>query len=61
MLEKIKQEKLKRRLPLTNDYVFKKVFAKAGNEEILKDFLESIRYRDALYRNTKIYKEKLWD
>lgn len=42
MLEKIKQEKLKRRLPLTNDYVFKKVFAKAGNEEILKDFLESI-------------------
>ena len=42
MLEKIKQEKLKRRLPLTNDYIFKKVFAKAGNEEILKDFLESI-------------------
>ena len=42
MPEKIKQEKLKRRLPLTNDYVFKKVFAKAGNEEILKDFLESI-------------------
>ena len=42
MPEKIKQGKLKRRLPLTNDYVFKKVFAKAGNEEILKDFLESI-------------------
>lgn len=42
MPEKIKKEKLKRRLPLTNDYVFKKVFAKAGNEEILKDFLESI-------------------
>lgn len=42
MPEKIKKEKLKRRLPLTNDYVFKKVFAKEGKEEILKDFLESI-------------------
>lgn len=31
-----------RRLPLTNDYVFKRIFAKEGNEEILKDLLESI-------------------
>ncbi len=30
------------RLPLTNDYVFKRVFAKEGNEDILKDFLEAI-------------------
>ena len=30
------------RLPLTNDYVFKRVFAKEGNENILKDFLEEI-------------------
>lgn len=45
---KIKEDsilsKIKRlnRLPLTSDYVFKRVFAKEGNEDILKDFLESI-------------------
>lgn len=30
------------RLPLNNDYVFKRVFAHKGNEDILKDFLEAI-------------------
>lgn len=30
------------RLPLCNDYVFKRVFAKEGNENLLKDFLEAI-------------------
>ena len=30
------------RLPLTNDYVFKRIFAQEGNESILKDFLEAI-------------------
>lgn len=30
------------RLPLNNDYVFKRVFAHEGNEDILKDFLEAI-------------------
>ena len=39
MINKIKPNK---RLPLTNDYIFKKVFAKSGNEEILKDLLESV-------------------
>ena len=39
MINKIRPEK---RLPLTNDYIFKKVFAKSGNEEILKDLLESV-------------------
>lgn len=29
-------------LELTNDYIFKRVFSKKGNEEILKDLLESI-------------------
>ena len=29
-------------LKLTNDFVFKKVFGKKGNESILKDFLEAI-------------------
>ena len=38
----IKENNIQRRLPLTNDYVFKRVFAKEGNEEILKDLLESI-------------------
>lgn len=30
------------KLPLTNDYIFKKIFAKKGNESILKDFLIGI-------------------
>ena len=30
------------RLPLCSDYVFKRVFAKEGNENLLKDFLEAI-------------------
>lgn len=30
------------RLPLTNDYIFKRVFACKGSEDILKDFLEAI-------------------
>lgn len=29
-------------LELTNDYIFKRVFSKKGNEDILKDLLESI-------------------
>ena len=28
------------RLPLTDDYIFKRVFAFEGNESVLKDFLE---------------------
>ena len=30
------------KLKLTNDFIFKKVFGKQGNESILKDFLEAI-------------------
>lgn len=30
------------RLPLNNDYVFKRVFAYEGNEDLLRDFLEAI-------------------
>ena len=30
------------KLPITNDYIFKKIFSKKGNETILKDFLISI-------------------
>ena len=40
-MTKIKNNKIDR-LPLTNDYIFKRVFAKQGNENILKDFLEAI-------------------
>lgn len=40
MAEKINQKV--DRLPLCSDYVFKRVFAKEGNENLLKDFLEAI-------------------
>lgn len=30
------------KLPITNDYIFKKIFSKKGNESILKDFLIGI-------------------
>ena len=29
-------------LPLSNDYVFKRIFGKGGNEKILKSLLEAI-------------------
>ena len=38
------------KLKLTNDFIFKKVFGKKGNESILKDLLEAI---------LKIKKEKI--
>ena len=31
-----------KRLPLTSDIVFKRVFSKEGNEDILKSLLEAI-------------------
>ncbi len=31
-----------RKLPITNDYIFKRIFSKKGNESILKDFLIAI-------------------
>ena len=34
------------RLPLTDDYIFKSVFAFEGNESVLKDFLEAILKKD---------------
>ena len=30
---------VEKKLPVTNDYIFKKIFSKKGNESILKDFL----------------------
>ena len=33
---------LKTKIPITNDYIFKKIFAKKANESILKDFLIAI-------------------
>lgn len=42
-MEKLEQQnKQVRMLPLTNDFVFKRVFTKDGNEELLKDFLSGI-------------------
>lgn len=34
------------RLPLTDEYIFKRVFAFKGNESVLKDFLEAILKKD---------------
>ena len=34
------------KLPITNDYIFKRVFAFEGNESVLKDFLEAILKKD---------------
>ena len=34
------------RLPLTDDYIFKRVFAFEGNESVLKDLLEAILRKD---------------
>ena len=31
-----------KKIPVTNDYIFKKIFAKKGNESILKDFLIAV-------------------
>ena len=33
---------IKTKIPVTNDYIFKKIFSKKGNESILKDFLIAI-------------------
>ena len=40
--EKAQTGKKFERLPITNDYIFKRVFAYEGNESILKDLLEAI-------------------
>ncbi len=40
--EKAQTGKKIERLPITNDYIFKRVFAYEGNESILKDLLEAI-------------------
>lgn len=52
------------RLPLTNDYVFKRVFAKEGNENILKDLLEAvldIKIEKVEVQNPEIPKEAIED
>ena len=36
------EEQRVRRLPLTSDYVFKRIFAREENNSMLKDFLEAI-------------------
>lgn len=35
---------LEKRLPLTSDYVFKRIFGQEENKGALIDFLESIKY-----------------
>ena len=40
--KEIKKNNGFKRLPITNDYIFKRIFAYEGNESILKDLLEAI-------------------
>ena len=52
------------RLPLTNDYVFKRVFTKEGNESMLKDLLEAIleiKIEKVEVKNPEIPKETIQD
>lgn len=42
MSDKKENNKKKDKLLLTNDFVFKRIFAKKGNESFLKDFLSSL-------------------
>ena len=47
-------------LPLSNDYVFKRVFGKDGNENILKSLLEAIlkiKIKSIEIKNPEIPKE----
>ena len=49
------------RLPLTDDYIFKRVFAFEGNESVLKDFLEAILKKDikeVTIKNATLYVRK---
>ena len=42
MTQKVPNEKIKRKLNLKNDIIFKAFFSRKGNEKYLKDFLSSI-------------------
>ena len=42
LLNQLKNLKEVNMLPLSNDYVFKRIFGKGGNEKILKSLLEAI-------------------
>ena len=41
-MNNLKKQKEVDMLPLSNDYVFKRIFGKGGNEKILKSLLEAI-------------------
>ena len=49
-------------LPLSNDYVFKRIFGKGGNERILKSLLEAIleiKIQKIEIKNSEIPKESI--
>lgn len=51
-------------LPLSNDYVFKRIFGKGGNERILKSLLEAIiriKIKSIEVQNPEIPKENIND
>lgn len=60
--QKTIQEEGQSRLPLTSDYVFKRVFAKDENNSMLKDFLEAIldrKINKVVVKNPEIPKNML--
>ena len=49
LLNQLKNLKEVDMLPLSNDYVFKRIFGKGGNEKILKSLLEAMQKIQSLY------------
>ena len=61
MNNKKKEQKIDM-LPLTSDYVFKRIFSKGGNERILKSLLEAIleiKIQKIEIKNSEIPKESI--
>ena len=61
-MSNLKKQKEVEMLPLSNDYVFKRIFGKGGNEKILKSLLEAIlkiSIRKIEVKNPEIPKEAI--
>lgn len=61
-MKKREEEKKVDILPLSNDYVFKRIFSKGGNEKILKSLLEAIleiKIEKIQIKNPEIPKEAI--
>ena len=61
-MNNLNNEKEVEMLPLSNDYVFKRIFGKGGNEKILKSLLEAIlkiKIQKIEVKNPEIPKEAI--